>query len=147
MISNAFANDLLKLIFNGTAIANIANNATSSPLANLYLSLHTAGPGAGGAQGTSEVNYTGYARVPMARSGTGFTVTGNTLTPVNTVEFGEMTAGTPATAAYMCLGTAATGAGKILWRLPLNPPIALNLNVTPRIRNTTTLSLVTSEPV
>ena len=40
--SSTFDNDLLKLIFNATAIANIADNAGSSPLTNLYLSLHTA---------------------------------------------------------------------------------------------------------
>src|ERR1043165_5112490 len=37
-----FCNDLLKLIFNAAAIANLADNAASSPLANLYLALHTA---------------------------------------------------------------------------------------------------------
>ncbi len=42
---NTFENDLLKLIFNATAIANIADNAGSSPLTNLYVSLHTADPG------------------------------------------------------------------------------------------------------
>jgi hypothetical protein len=46
--SNAFENDLLKLIFNATAIANLADNAASSPLTNLYVSLHTADPGEAG---------------------------------------------------------------------------------------------------
>lgn len=32
---NTFENDLLKLIFQGVAIANIADNAASSPLTNL----------------------------------------------------------------------------------------------------------------
>ena len=59
MISNAFANDLLKLIFNATSISNLADNAGSSPLTNLYIALHTADPGAAGNQSTSEVNYTG----------------------------------------------------------------------------------------
>ena len=47
---STFDNDLLKLIFNGTTIANIADNAVSSPLTNLYVSLHTATPAAGGSQ-------------------------------------------------------------------------------------------------
>lgn len=38
--TDVFENDLLKLIFNGTAIANLADNA--APLNNLYLTLHTA---------------------------------------------------------------------------------------------------------
>jgi hypothetical protein len=32
---DTFENDLVKLIFNATAIANIADNASSSPLTNL----------------------------------------------------------------------------------------------------------------
>src|SRR5262245_35265390 len=52
--ANTFDNDLLKLIFNATPIANIADNAATSPLTNLYLSLHTADPGAGGNQTTNE---------------------------------------------------------------------------------------------
>ena len=34
--SNTFENDLLSLIFNGTAIANLADNASASPLTKLY---------------------------------------------------------------------------------------------------------------
>ena len=66
--TTAFSADLLKLIFNGTAIANIADNAASAPLANLVLSLHTADPGVGASQTTSEVAYTGYARVSVPRT-------------------------------------------------------------------------------
>ena len=47
---NTFENDWMKLIFNATAIANIADNAASSPLTNLYVSLHTADPGETGDQ-------------------------------------------------------------------------------------------------
>ena len=44
------ANNILKLYLNATAIANIADNAASSPNTNLYVALHTADPGAGGTQ-------------------------------------------------------------------------------------------------
>jgi len=66
--SNAFENSLLKLIFNATAIANLADNAATSPLTNLYVSLHTADPGEAGDQSTNEVSYTSYARVAVART-------------------------------------------------------------------------------
>lgn len=33
--------NLLKLLFQAVAIANLADNAASSPLANLFVSLHT----------------------------------------------------------------------------------------------------------
>ena len=65
---NTFENDILKLIFNATAIANIADNAASSPLTNLYASLHTADPGEAGDQTTNETSYTSYARVAVART-------------------------------------------------------------------------------
>ena len=57
---STFENDLVKLIFNGTAIANIADNTASSPLTSLYVSLHTADPGEAGDQTTSEATYVTY---------------------------------------------------------------------------------------
>jgi hypothetical protein len=42
--------NLLKLIFNAVAIANIADNAAASPLTNLFWALHTADPGDAGTQ-------------------------------------------------------------------------------------------------
>src|SRR5690349_4653937 len=44
-IGNTAENDIMKLLFNATAITNIADNAASSPLTNLEVSLHTADPG------------------------------------------------------------------------------------------------------
>ena len=72
--TNAFETDLLELIFNGTTIANIADNAASSPATNLYVSLHTADPGEGGDQSSSETSYGSYARVAVARTSGGWTV-------------------------------------------------------------------------
>jgi hypothetical protein len=144
MISSAFANDLLKLVFNGTSISGIADNSTTSPLASLYWTLHTADPGASGTQSTSEVTYTGWSRLAAARTAGGFTVSGVTMNPAATIEFGEMTGGTPQTATHLTIGTAASGAGKVLFRFALSPAISLNTNVTPRLRTTTTLTAVTS---
>jgi len=144
MISTAFATDLLKLIFNATNIAGLADNAGSSPLGSLYLSLHTADPGAGGSQSTSEVTYTGYSRLAVARGASGFTITGATMNPTSVMEFPEMTGGTPQTATHMCIGKAASGAGQVLFRFALTPAVSLNVNVTPRLRTTTALTAVTA---
>ena len=138
--SNTFENDLLKLIFNGTAIANLADNAASSPLGNLYLALHTSDPGEAGDQSTNEVSYTGYARVAVARSGAGWVVSGNSVSPAAAIEFGEMTAGTPGTATHASIGTASSGAGKILYSGALTPTIAFNVGVVPRLRTTSTIT-------
>ena len=60
--SIATSNSILKLIFNATAWANMADNAATSPYTNLYLSLHTADPGTGNNQTTNETSYTNYVR-------------------------------------------------------------------------------------
>lgn len=115
---NTYENEYLLLVFNNVNIPNIgdATGLRGSTVAgSLYLSLHTADPGEGGDQTTNEVAYTGYARVAVARSGAGFTVTGNSVSPAANVDFGACTAA-PATYAYWAIGTAASGAGKILYK-------------------------------
>lgn len=138
--SNTFETDLLGLIFNGTPIANIADNAAASPLTNLFLALHTSDPGEAGAQNTNEVSYTGYARVAVARTAGGWTVASGSVSPVANIEFGEMTAGTAGTATHASIGTAASGAGKILFKGALTPSITYNVGVIPRIKNTSTIT-------
>jgi hypothetical protein len=138
--SNAFETDLLGLIFNGTAISTIADNAASTPLTNLYLALHTADPGEAGNQSTSEISYTGYSRVAVARTTGGWTVSGNSVSPVAAIEFGEMTGGAGGTVTHASIGTASTGTGKILYSGALTPTIAVALGVLPRIKNTSTIT-------
>jgi hypothetical protein len=137
---DTFENDVLKLIFNATAIANIADNAASSPLTNLYVSLHTADPGDAGSQTTSEISYTGYARVAVARTTGGWTVTGNSVSPVAEISFGAMTAGTGGTATHAAVGTAVSGTGKLLYKGALSPTIAVSNGVTPKITTGSTIT-------
>lgn len=136
---NTFENDLLRLIFNGTAIANLADNAASSPLTSLYVALHTADPGEAGAQNTSECSYTGYARVAVARSAGGWSITNNVVTPVAEIAFPEATAGSE-TATHFSIGTAASGAGKILYKGAISPTIAIAAGVSPRLKTTSTIT-------
>ena len=139
--SNQFEADILGLIFNATAITGIADNASASPLTNLYVALHTADPGEVGNQSTNEVNYTGYARVAVQRTGAGWTLAGQTISPTGVIEFGEMTAGTAGTAVYASVGTAASGAGKIIIRGALSPTIPFQVGTVPRIRANSTITL------
>lgn len=118
MKSSTFCNDLLKLIFQATAIANIADNAGTSPLTSLYLALHSADPGAGGNQNTNEATYTGYARVAVARTSSGFTVSGSSANLASLESFGACT-GSGQTLPYWSVGTASSGAGKILYSGPV----------------------------
>ena len=138
--SNTFENDLLKLIFNATPIAGLADNAASSPVTNLYLALHTADPGEAGDQTTSEISYAGYTRLAVLRTTGGWTVTGNSVSPVADGIFPEMTGGAGGTATHASIGTAASGAGKILYKGALTPSITVALGVSPRIKNTSTIT-------
>jgi len=139
--SDTFENDLLKLIFQATAIANIADNAASSPLTNLYIALHTADPTDAGVQNASEATYTGYARVAVARSAGGWTVTGSSVSPAATISFGACTAGSN-TATHWSVGVASSGATKILYAGAVTPSISVSAGVTPQL---TTASTVTED--
>lgn len=131
--SDTFENDVLKLIFNATAIANIADNAASSPLTNLQLGLHSADPGDTGTQATSELAYTGYARVAVARTSGGFTVTGNSVSPVADATFGTATGGTMVPATHASIGVASSGATKYLYSGTLSPNVTISSGVAPVI--------------
>ena len=137
--STTFCNDWLKLVFNATATANLADNAGTSPLANLYVSLHTGDPGAGGNQSTSETGYTGYARVAVARTSGGWTVSSNSVSPVADITFGACSAGT-ATITHWAVGTASSGTGKILYSGTVSPSISISVGVTPKLTTSSTIS-------
>lgn len=131
--SDAFEADLLKIIFNATAIANIADNAATSPLTNLFVALHTADPGETGTQATSEATYTGYARVSVARTSGGWTISGTAPTQVanaGTITFGACTAGSN-TITHFSVGVATSGATKILYSGPLTATLAVSAGITP----------------
>lgn len=143
--TDVFELDILKLIFNGTAIANIADNAAASPLTNLYLSLHTADPtdAAASGQNTNETTYTGYARVAIARTTGGWTCSTTsgvtTVVPVANISFGTCTAGT-ATITHVGIGTSASGAGKLLFSGSLSPAIAVAVGVVPQLTTASTIT-------
>lgn len=137
--SNVFENDLLELIFNAAAIANIADNAGSSPLTNLYISLHTSSPGEAGNQSTNEAAYTSYARVAVARTAGGFTITDNSVSPAANIEFPAATGGSE-TITHFAIGTAASGTGKVLYYGTVTPNIAVTTGVTPILTTASTIT-------
>ena len=138
--SDTFENDWLKLIFNATAIANLADNAAASPLTQLFVSLHTADPGEAGTQATSEAAYTGYARVGVARTSGGWTVTANSVSPAANIDFGACTASPGAAITNFAVGVASSGATKVLYKGALSPTIAMAIGTIPRITTATTIT-------
>jgi hypothetical protein len=141
--SDVWENDLLLLIFNNTTVANIgdATGLRGSTVAgSLYWSLHTADPGEAGTAVTSETAYTGYARVAAARSGAGFTVTANSVSPPANVDFGECTAAPGGAITHFGIVSTASGAGKLLYKGTMTPNITMATGVIPRIKTTSTIT-------
>ncbi len=130
--------DVLKLLFNNTTWANLgdATGVVGSTVAgSLYVSLHTADPGEAGDQTTSEAAYTSYARVAVARSSAGWTVSGTAPSQAaNTaaVTFPACT-GSSATVTYFAIGRASTAAGELLFSGALTSPASISVTngVTP----------------
>jgi len=135
-----FVNDLMKLLFQGTPnISLLLDNAATTPLTVLYVALHTADPSAGNQQ-TSETTYTSYARVAVARTSGGWSVTANVVNPVATVSFPAGTGGS-GTVTHWSVGTATTGgAGKVLWSGPVSPNIIVGNGITPQLTPASTVT-------
>lgn len=133
--SNAFETALLSHIFENADIALIGDATGvrgSTTAGSLYFSLHTGDPGEAGDQTTSEVTYTSYARVAVARSGTGWTVSGNAVAVDADVTFPAGTGGS-GTATHWGLGTDSSGAGLLLYKGTISPSIVCGNGVTPKL--------------
>ena len=120
--SNATETALLQLIFEGTAPAWDA--ATQ-----LDLHLHTADPGEAGISSTSEATYTGYAAVTVARAGTAWTVSGNSVSNDALIQFPLCTAG-----ANTITHASVTPAGSttILYSGALSASLAVSAGIQPQ---------------
>lgn len=144
--ADTYENDYMKLVFNNVAIALIGDASGLQPSAaagSLYLSCHTGDPGEAGNQSTNETAYTGYVRLPVARSAAGFTVTANAVNLVANADFGSCIASPGSNITHFGIGTSLSGAGKLLYSGTLTPNIAMAAGVIPRI--TTAANLVTED--
>jgi hypothetical protein len=137
--STAMAGNFLKLLFNATTWANVAINATSSPLTNLYVGLHTSDPGTTGDQTTNETTYTSYARQAVARTSGGWTITSNVCSPVANIVFPASTGGTP-TVTHFAIGSDVSGAGNRFYSGTVTPNIVVSTSV---VQTLTTGSTIT----
>lgn len=143
--ASGWENALLLLLFNNTNAATIGDATGlrgSTTAGSLYLSLHTADPGNAGAQTTSEIAYAGYARVAVARGAGGFTVSGSSLALTAAANFPAGTGGS-GTASHFGIGTAASGAGVLLYSGTVTPNIVCGNGITPQL--TTAAGLVTED--
>jgi hypothetical protein len=96
MLTDAAVDAMLKHYYQNLAHPNIGD-ATGLPASatagSFWISLHTADPGAGGNQTTNEATYTGYARIPIVRSASGFTVASGVVSNAALAAFAACTGG------------------------------------------------------
>lgn len=132
-LTNAAETALLTLLFNNTDWANIGDAAglqNSATAGSFYVSLHTADPTETGTQTSSEAAYTGYARVAVARSGAGWTVSGNNVSNAAAVTFGACTAGS-SSVTHFGIGTDISGTGNLILKGALTATLAVSAGITP----------------
>lgn len=123
---------ILALIFNASAWADIAENDSSSPATNLYISLHTADPGIGNSQLTNETSYTNYTRIAVLRTTGGWTVPSSGATSnVALIQFPQCGV-TGSTVTHVAIGTAPSGAGNVLYAGALTSSLAVANTIQPQ---------------
>lgn len=130
---NTFENEVLQLIFNNVDIADIGDAGglqNSATAGSFYVALHTGDPGEAGTAATSECAYGSYARVAVARTVGGWTVSGNQASNAAQISFPECTSGSE-TITYVSITTASSGTSKILYSGALTASRAVSSGITP----------------
>lgn len=131
--TNAFEDKLLSLYLTNADAANIGDATGlrgSTTAGSLFVSLHTADPGEVGDQTTSEANYTDYARVAVARSSAGWTVTNGVGDNDNAIAF-PAAGGGLSTVTHFGLGSALSAAGSRDLNGALAASLAVSAGITP----------------
>jgi hypothetical protein len=135
-LANTWQTSVMTLFAQNAAAANMGNAGglqPSSAAGSVFISLHTANPGTTGNQTTSESAYTGYARVAVARTSGGWTVTGNQpciMENAAATTFPASTSG-PEVEAYVGFGFATSGAGELFISVALASSLIVNNGITP----------------
>ena len=92
---------------------------------------HSDDPGEAGSQTTSEVAYTSYARVAVARTAGGWTRTGSSMANTALVQFPQCT-GSTATATHFGVGTDSSGAGNLIMKGALTSSLSISNGIQPQ---------------
>lgn len=143
--SDSAENHLLKILFQNLTWAGVGDATGivgSGTAGSLDVSIHISDPGETGTQTTGEISYSPYARQPVARSTSAWTVTGSSVSPAATISFPQMSSGTGGTVAFWGVGSALTGTGELLYSGSVSPTFLVSAGVTPQL---TTGSAVTED--
>lgn len=122
---NTTENEFIKIVFLNNFDPTWRTNG------NLYLALHTGDPGEAGSQTTSEATYTDYARVAVAKTAAGWTVSNNQATNAGLIQFPQCSGGSNVIT-HVSIGTDSTGAGQILYSGALNASLTVTNLIQPQ---------------
>ena len=133
--------------FEALVIGWFFNNSTSvlcstpGTATGYSLQLHTGDPGEAGDLTTNEANYTGYARQPVERTSSGWTVSGTSAKLAATITFPQCAAGSN-TITHFSIGgsTVAASTGPCYYYGTVTPNILVTAGVTPRLTTNTAVS-------
>ena len=128
----ATCNNFLKLLYNATAWADVAQDDGSSPIATIEVALATASYAGASTLASNEATYTNYARQSTARTTGGWTAaSGGATDNVAAIEFPQCGAsGNTITSA--ATGKPGGGAAEIFHYGDLNASIAVSNQIQPR---------------
>lgn len=145
--SSTYKNELLLLFFNTTA-SNVGGSTggglifsqAASGVTQWWLSLHTGAPGTASAtQILNETSYTGYLRVAVSRTTSGFTVTGASAALAANVAFGTCSS-SGVTITHFGIGSTSTGTGYLFYAGTCTPTVTVDLGVIPTLTTGTTIT-------
>ena len=140
--TNVFEQALLQAafqaVFTSSGVSTLFQNA-AAPSSAWWMSLHSSDPGIGGSQNSAESVYTGYARVAVARTSGGFSVSSNSVSPAANITFPACSGGST-TAVNWGLGLSSAGAGTLLYTGTITPNISISNGVTPILTTASALT-------
>ena len=132
--TDLFEDDLLDLIFTNIALPNVGDVSGLQPSAvagSFYISLHTDTlVDADTLQSADEAAYTSYARIAVARSIAGWTVTSGVVDNDDAITFPTATGGSE-TELDFGIGSSASGAGVLQIYGSLVASLAVSNGITP----------------
>jgi hypothetical protein len=135
-MGNTAESDLLKLLFQNTAWANVGSAGglgASSTAGSFFIGLSTGALSGSSTQTTTEAAYTSYARVAIARSSGGWTITGSSPTTSENAAactFPACTGGSETEQAAV-IGRDTSGAGEVIFWGALSSNLAVSNGITP----------------
>jgi len=143
--TDAFEYGLLRTVFNGVALTNLASTAGTT---GIWVGFHTADPGDAGST-AAEGGYAQYARVLTDRSTSGWAVTSGTsaavatVSPVANVDAPQNTSTSTGTFTHFTVNPSSNSAGSAAFYTgTITPNINFSQNVVPRL---TTASSITED--